>query len=68
MKENHEQERQALREAHLAVVKELGVRYGMMDGGAEVEEGHVCVEKRLLDKILSEAVVEGERLQVEEER
>jgi hypothetical protein len=57
MRDHHTEERKALREAHLAVVNELKVKYG---GGAEedgLQESHVCVEKRLLEEVLGKVHV-----------
>jgi hypothetical protein len=56
MREHHAEERKALSEAHLAVVHELRVKYGfdLGEGEGEVQpEYHVCVERRLLQEVLS---------------
>jgi hypothetical protein len=57
MREHHAEERKALREAHLAVVHELRVKY-MFDAEEEGQpEKHVCVERRLLQEVLGEAPI-----------
>ena len=66
MREHHAEERKALSEAHLAVVHELRVRYGIDLGEGEGEgEGqhqpHVCVERRLLQEVLG-----GEPMELED--
>jgi hypothetical protein len=56
MREHNAEERKALREAHLAVVHELRVKY-MFDAEEEGQpEKHVCVERRLLQEVLGEAL------------
>jgi hypothetical protein len=52
MREHHAEERKALREAHLAVVHELRVKY-MLDAEEEPEK-HVCVDRRLLQGVTGE--------------
>jgi hypothetical protein len=52
MREHHTEERKALREAHLAVVHELKVKYGLGTEEDELQESHVCVERRLLEEVL----------------
>jgi hypothetical protein len=54
MREHHAEERKALREAHLAVVHELRVKY-MFDAEEEGRpEKHVCVDRRLLQGVSGE--------------
>jgi hypothetical protein len=54
MREHHAEERKALREAHLAVVHELHVKYGLEGETDGVQDNHVCVERRLLQEVLGE--------------
>ncbi|KAK3360680.1 hypothetical protein B0T25DRAFT_565562 [Lasiosphaeria hispida] len=68
IKEDHAEERKALREAHLAVVRELRVKYGLHggeeDGDAGEQQGgeedHVCAERKLLNEVLGKTPVPGE--------
>jgi hypothetical protein len=52
MRKHHSEERKALREAHLAVVHELRIKYNINAGAEEEPETHVCVERRLLEEVL----------------
>ena len=55
MRTHHAEERNALSEAHLAVVQELRVKYGFpveADAEGAEQEVHVCVERRLLQEVL----------------
>lgn len=55
MQIHHAEERNALSEAHLAVVQELRVKYGFpveTDAEGAEQEVHVCVERRLLQEVL----------------
>jgi hypothetical protein len=57
MREHHAEERKALKEAHLAVVHELRVKYGFEAEGDEQPDQHVCVERRLLQEVLGEVPI-----------
>jgi len=76
IKENHAEERKALREAHLAVVRELQVKYGFYEGGEggdgdedgdgeeiyrrKMDMEHVCVERKLLGEVTGKVPLSGE--------
>lgn len=63
MREHHAEEQKALKEAHLAVVHELGVKFGLENPaelqleGQGQQEQHVCVERRLLEEVLGGASI-----------
>lgn len=54
MREHHEEAMKALREAHLAVVQELRLKYMLNDEEEGQLEKHICVERRLLQEVLDE--------------
>ncbi len=57
MREHHAEEREALREAHLAVAHELRVKY-MLEAEEDVEkQQHVCVERRLLQEVIGDGPI-----------
>ncbi|KAK1756631.1 hypothetical protein QBC47DRAFT_380286 [Echria macrotheca] len=74
IKENHAEERKALREAHLAVVRELQVKYGFYEGDADrdgdedgedkqrerIDAQHVCVDRKLLGDGMGRLPLAGE--------
>jgi hypothetical protein len=57
MRKHHAEERKALREAHLAVVHELRVKYGLDGEEDGLQESHVCVERRLLQEVLGDVPI-----------